>query len=76
MGQVTIYLDEETERQARAAATADGVSLSRWVAERIRQGRRTEWPASVRALAGAWPDFPSAETIRKGQGRDIPRRKL
>ena len=76
MGQVTIYLDEETEQQARAAARADGVSLSRWVADRIRRGTRAEWPASVRALAGAWRNFPSAETIRKGQGRDIPRRKL
>ena len=76
MGQVTIYLDEETEQQARAAARADGVSLSRWVADRIRRGTRAEWPASVRALAGAWRNFPSAETIRKGQSRDIPRRKL
>jgi len=76
MGQVTIYLDEETEQRVRAAARADGVSVSRWVADRVRQGTRTDWPASVRALAGAWRDFPSAETIRKGQGRDIPRRKL
>jgi hypothetical protein len=76
MGQVTIYLDEETEQRVRAAARADGVSVSRWVADRVRQGTRAEWPASVRALAGAWRDFPSAETIRKGQGRDIPRRKL
>jgi hypothetical protein len=76
MGQVTIYLDEDTEQRVRAAARADGVSVSRWVADRVRQGTRTDWPASVRALAGAWRDFPSAETTRKGQGRDIPRRKL
>jgi hypothetical protein len=76
MGQVTIYLDDETEKRARAAARGDGVSLSKWVGDRIRQGTRTEWSPSFRALAGAWKDAPSAERIRKGQGRDIPRRKL
>ncbi len=76
MGQVTIYLDQDTERRARAAARAGGVSLSKWVANRIQQGVRTEWPEAVRALAGAWTDVPSAEKIRRGQGRDIPRRKL
>jgi hypothetical protein len=76
MGQVTIYLDEETEEKARAAARADGVSLSRWVAERIQQRTRTEWPSFVRELAGAWDDLPSAEVLRKGPGRDVARRRL
>ncbi len=76
MGQVTIYLDEETEKQARAAASAEGVSLSRWVAERIQRRARAEWPASVRALAGAWPDLPTAEQIRKTQVKDVRRRRL
>jgi hypothetical protein len=76
MGQVTIYLDEETEKQARAAASAEGVSLSRWVAERIQRRALAEWPASVRALAGAWPDLPTAEQIRKTQVKDVRRRRL
>ena len=73
MGQVTIYLDDETERKARAAARAEGLSLSKWVAVRIEQPVRSEWPASVRALAGAWTDLPSAESIRKLRAKDIPR---
>jgi hypothetical protein len=76
MGQVTIYLDDETEQRARAAARSGGVSLSKWVGDRIRQGTRAEWSPSFRALAGAWQDAPSARQIRKGQGRDIPRRRL
>ena len=76
MGQVTIYLDEETEEKARAAARADGVSLSKWVAERIQQGARAEWPAFVRELAGAWADLPSAEQIRKAHGKDVARVRL
>jgi len=76
MGQVTIYLDTETEEQARAAARAEGVSLSRWVAERIQRPARGEWPATVRALAGAWADLPPAERIRKTRAKDVPRRRL
>ena len=76
MGQVTIYLDEKTEEQARAAARAERMSLSRWVAERIQRPGRGEWPASVRALAGAWTDLPAAEKIRKSHAKDIARGRL
>jgi hypothetical protein len=65
MGQVTIYMDDRTEKKARAAARAEGVSLSRWVTERIERRSAREWPVAVRALAGAWPDLPSAERLRK-----------
>jgi len=65
MGQVTIYLDSETEASARVAARAEGVPLSKWVAGRIQRRTSGEWPEAVRALAGAWPDLPSAEQIRK-----------
>ena len=76
MGQVTIYLDAETEERARAAARAEGVALSRWVAERIQRRARGEWPEAVRALAGAWPDLPSAERIRKSKAKDIARGRV
>ncbi|MBI2316262.1 MAG: CopG family transcriptional regulator [Betaproteobacteria bacterium] len=76
MGQVTIYLDNETERKARAAARAEGVPLSKWVAERIQRRARGEWPEALRALAGAWPDLPSAERIRKSKAKDIPRERV
>ncbi|MBI3371797.1 MAG: CopG family transcriptional regulator [Betaproteobacteria bacterium] len=76
MGQVTIYLDEQTEKQARASARADGVSLSKWVAGRIDRRARSEWPAAVTALAGAWTDLPSAERIRRPGARDIARERL
>jgi hypothetical protein len=76
MGQVTIYLDEQTEEQARAAARAEGVSLSRWIADRLHRRSRDEWPAGVRALAGAWADLPSAEQIRKARARDVARGRL
>jgi hypothetical protein len=76
MGQVTIYLDEDTEDKARAAARSRGVSLSKWIAERVRHGALSSWPEHVRALAGAWSDLPSAEQLRKPRGRDAKRTRL
>jgi len=76
MGQVTIYLDDDTEAKARAAAASRGLSLSRWVSERIARGARAEWPAFVRELEGAWADLPSAEQLRKQRGKDLRRGRL
>jgi hypothetical protein len=76
MGQVTIYLDDDTEKTARAAAESDGVSLSKWIAHRIQKDARAEWPAAVRDLAGAWPDLEGAEQIRRPSRKDLARRRL
>lgn len=58
MPQVTLYIDEETDAKARAAAESAGVSYSRWVADLIRSRTRDQWPDSIRRLAGSVPDFP------------------
>ena len=42
MGKVTIYIDDETEKKARASARAEGMSLSKWIAGRIRHRARSE----------------------------------
>ena len=76
MGQVTIYLDDETEKTVRAAAESDGVSLSKRIAQRIHKGARAEWPTIVRELAGARPDLPSAEQIRRPSSKDVTRGRL
>jgi len=73
MGQVTIYLDDENEQRLRSAAAAAGMPVSRWVAALIQEKTRTEWPDSVRQLAGAWADFPDPEALRAGMGEDMPR---
>ena len=73
MGQVTIYLDDETETRMKEAAKASGVAVSRWVSELVREKTATEWPEAVRQLAGAWPDFLDAETLRSAQGQDVAR---
>lgn len=76
MGKVTLYLDDDTEAKARAAATSEGVSLSKWVAGRIERGARAEWPAFVREFSGAWRDLASAKHLRKAKAKDLPRERL
>lgn len=76
MAQIRIYLDDEMLSTVEAAVRAAGVSKSRWIADAIRARVRKEWPASVRALAGSWPDFPSASEIRKRHPKDLPRQPL
>jgi hypothetical protein len=76
MGQVTLYLDTETETRMKSAAKAAKVSQSRWVAQLIREKTASVWPKSVVRLVGAWPDFPTAEEIRAGLGDDVRREKL
>jgi hypothetical protein len=56
MARITIYLDDDLLAQVKAAAKAAQVSQSQWIADAVRLRSRTEWPAAVRALAGAWPD--------------------
>jgi hypothetical protein len=68
--QVTLYVDEDTDAKARAAARAASVSYSRWVADLIRSRTRDEWPDSIKCLAGVAPDFPLQKA---DEASDIPR---
>ena len=76
MAQITIYIDEETEKKMSAAAEANQMSKSKWVSELIREKVAGEWPASVVALAGSWEDFPELNNIRSNQGPDVVRESL
>ena len=76
MGQITIYLDDESERSLRSAAEAAGIPVSRWVAGLIQEKTRSQWPDSVREMAGAWSDFPEPETLRHSSADDTGREEL
>lgn len=74
MGQVTIYLDNETENKLKKAAKSSHLSVSKWVAGVIEEKITTEWPQDVVSLAGSWKDdFPTIEEIRSSVGHDSPR---
>ncbi len=76
MGQVTIYLDQETEEKMNNIVKKSGLSKSKWIASLIRDKTAETWPASVVQLAGTWNDLPSVETIRKEMGDDVKRESL
>ena len=76
MGQVTIYIDAETEKKMIASAKAAKISKSKWITQVIKEKVTSEWPASVVNLAGAWEDFPTIEEIRSGVGKDIEREEF
>lgn len=76
MSQVTIYLDSELENRVKAAAKARGISVSRCIAEFIREKTDNGWPQEIREMAGSWGSFPSAEEIRAGQGSNATREPL
>lgn len=76
MGQVTIYLDEDTQRRMESAVQSAGISKSKWISDLIRRSTSEEWPQEVRDLAGAWPDFPRADEIRRAKGKDSKREGL
>jgi len=70
MGQITIYLDKQTEEKMRSLARTMEISQSKWISSLIREKLQTEWPDSIVTLSGAWETFPSAEEIRAGLGED------
>ena len=77
MGQVTIYLDNETESKLKKAAKSSHLSVSKWIANMIEEKINTEWPQDVVSLAGCWKDdFPSLEEIRTNPGQDSKREEL
>jgi hypothetical protein len=73
---LTIYLTDDAERRVREAAKTAKVSVSKWVAVRVAQSVETSWPPEFLALAGAFPDFPDADELRRGYGEDVPREGL
>ena len=76
MGQVTIYIDDDTEKKLIKMIEKSGISKSKWIAELIREKTSTTWPQNVVKLAGAWRDLPTAEEIRKEMGKDADRDPL
>jgi len=73
MSRFSIELDEQTGLDLQARAQAEGLDPQEWVARLVRRHLHPQWPDHIRALAGAWPDFPSAEELREGSGQNVAR---
>ena len=76
MSQITIYLPDALEKKARRAAKTAGKPISRWIADRLMEDLDDTLPQAILDAAGAIPDFPSLEQLRKGYGPDAPREPM
>ena len=76
MAQITIYLPDDIESQARKAAKAKKLSVSRWIADQVVTSLSCTWPKAVLDAAGSIPDFPSLQEIRQGYGHDVHREPI
>ncbi len=76
MGQLILELDAATETKIKSAARSVGLQPNQWVMQLIQEKTASPWPEAVKALAGAWKDFPTAEEIRATSGNDSPREPL
>ena len=76
MAQITIYSDDEIVGILDSAVKSSGISKGGWIADAVRGRIQKEWPQSVRAVADAWPGFPTSQQIRKRNARDTPRERL
>ena len=76
MGQVTIYLDSETEKKMSNVIKKTGISKSKWISDLIKQKMTSTWPENIVKLAGAWTDLPTAEDIRKNRAEDADRESI
>jgi hypothetical protein len=71
LAQISIHLPDAIEQKARKAAKSSRKSVSRWIADRVRQDLEDVWPQEVLDAIGADPDFPSVEELRKSYGKDV-----
>lgn len=74
MPQVSLYLDEKTLRRIEVAATTEGLSLSKYVARKLRSSLDDEWPAHFGDLFGAIDDDTYA--VDRVSAADAPREEL
>ncbi len=78
MAQLTIYLDDQTEKLLKTHVESSGESASKWVAEAVRRRANSEWPADILSLFGSWKDedFLDTSELRRGFGKDVRREKI
>ncbi len=76
MGQVTIYLDSETEKKMSNVVKKTGISKSKWISDLIKQKMTSTWPENIVKIAGAWTDLPTAEDLRKNMAEDADRESI
>ena len=73
MSQITIYLEDSLEEKIRLHAKQEGLSVSKWIAQKLVVNNRETWPSNVLAAFGTWADVPEVEALRANDPPDSPR---
>ena len=70
---LTLDLNEHLAARLHEAAQAAGVPPAEWIEQLIENHTASAWPASVKALIGAWRDEPWPEDLCSSSGQDASR---
>lgn len=76
MPQVSLYVDRETLTKIEAAAAKEKISISRWVAEQIREKLEPSYPAGFEDLYGSVRDEDLTRQDLPDPSLDSPREGL
>jgi hypothetical protein len=76
MPQLTLYLDNETEKKIKAAAKRAGSSVSSWVTEKLRKAIQDDWPEDYFDILGSLSKVRIARPGELNFDDDAPRTKL
>jgi len=78
VGQLTIYLDEKTQKKARRAAKREGKSLSGWARECLGKAadEGQTWPSGYFDLMGCLGDSALEAPPELSHGDDAARESL
>jgi hypothetical protein len=76
MAQLTIYLDEQSIRRIEEAASAEQLSVSRWVKARLVRSLDGEWPVGYFSLEGSLEEHDLRMVAEPNPAYDAPREPL
>ncbi len=76
MPQISLYIDETTLRKVEDAAKKQGTSISKWVADQIREKIEPSYPQGFETLFGSIEDETFKETEEPPASADSSRDNL
>jgi len=56
MGQLSVYIDDDTLKKVEDAAKSQNISVSKWITSRIKKSFKTNWDDDFFSLFGSIKD--------------------
>jgi len=76
MPQISLYIDKETLEKVEKAASAEELSISKWVGRQLKKSLQTSYPADFENLFGAIDDESFTEPERLPAEADSERESI